>query len=128
MPRATDAESRAPGDRRPTTDDPTAPTRSRSRSPALLDEAAVAAALDAQPTAELALVEAKQQVRRTREAVREALFVAGEPYRDGRRSVPTEDLHRLYRDHRELRPGDVANAVGITSTELARRVGTSAPA
>lgn len=60
-----------------------------------LDDEEVAAAIAAHDRAEITRIEAKHQVDAARNAVRDALFAAGQPYRDRGRPLPYDDLHRL---------------------------------
>lgn len=123
---APDETTAGDGQRRLTDDPAPEPPHTDERGaapPALLDDPAVTAAIAVHADAEVALVEAKHRLTRAREAVRNALFVAGKRYRDRQLPLPRPDLHRLYWDHRELRATDLANAFGISSTELARLAG-----
>lgn len=95
----------------------------RADVPALLADPDVQAALDAHERANVALVEAKQRVAAARDDVRDRLFAAGAPHRDRTSPLPTDDLSRLYWDHAELRPTDLASALGISTTELQRLAG-----
>jgi hypothetical protein len=121
-------ETAASGEHSPTDDsapEPPDAAEPAGTPPPLLDDPAVTAAISAHADAEVALVEAKHRLTRAREAVRNALFVAGKRYRDRQLPLPRSDLHRLYWDHRELRATDLANAFGVSSTELARLAGPS---
>lgn len=91
--------------------------------PTLLDDPIVTAAIRDHDAAEVAVVEARHALARAREAVRNALFDAGQPYRDRDLPLPRADIHRLYWEHRELRLTDLANALGISTAELARLAG-----
>jgi hypothetical protein len=106
--------------------DPTDETPETARAdalPGLLDDPDVTAAIRQHADAEVALIEAKHELTKAREAVRNALFAAGKPYRDRSAALPQADLHRLYWEHRELRVSDLASALAVSSTELARLAG-----
>jgi AraC-like DNA-binding protein len=90
---------------------------------ALLDDPDVTIAIRAHADAEVALVEAKHELTRARETVRNALFAAGKRFRDRAVPLPQADLHRLYWEHRELRVSDLASAFAVSTTELARLAG-----
>ncbi|MEX1164565.1 MAG: hypothetical protein WEB03_13410 [Nitriliruptor sp.] len=112
--------TRLPDEATDAADTPPAPDE---RPPALIDDPAVVAAINAHDEAQVALVEAKHQLTRARESVRIALFNAGKRYRDRDLPLPRDDVHRLYWDHRELRLTDLSNAFGISTAELARLAG-----
>ncbi|MTV27910.1 hypothetical protein FTX61_21200 [Nitriliruptoraceae bacterium ZYF776] len=96
---------------------------SRGRPTAATSRPAATDAIAAHDRAEVGLTEAKHQLTRARDGLRDALFAAGKRYRDRQLPLPRADIHTLYWEHRQLRATDLANAFGITTQELARLAG-----